>query len=79
VAGDPTNPDVVAFLGQEWTQIGLSPADHYGHKNVIVRGLAEDEVPPRPIHAASFAAAMPERPPLSQRLLLPLSSHRSEL
>jgi len=74
VAGDPTNPDVVAFLGWEWTQIGQTPKDHYGHKNVIVRALDDDAVPPRPIHAASFAAAaMRERPPLSQRMLLPLA------
>ena len=54
VAGDPANPDLVSFLGWEWTQMGTRPENHYGHKNVIVRGLADDEVPRRPI-----AAAMP--------------------
>ena len=49
VAGNPANPDMVTFLGWEWTQIGQTPADHYGHKNVILRETAEDSVPARPI------------------------------
>ena len=49
VAGDPANPDMVTFLGWEWTQIGDQPANHYGHKNVILRDTAEGVVPVRPI------------------------------
>ena len=72
VAGDPASPDVVAFLGWEWTQIGATPADHYGHKNVILRETAEERVPARPIHSDSFAArAMRQGAPLSFQLQLP--------
>ncbi len=49
VAGDPASPDLVTFLGWEWTQIGTTPDNHYGHKNVVLLGTAEDEVPTRPI------------------------------
>jgi hypothetical protein len=49
IAGDPEDPDVVAYLGWEWTQIGATPETHYGHKNVILRDLAEQQIPARPI------------------------------
>ena len=39
----------MAYLGWEWTQIGTTPDNHYGHKNVILRGLEDDEIPTRPI------------------------------
>jgi hypothetical protein len=48
-AGNADDPDLVPFLGWEWTQVGRTPADHYGHKNVVIRGLGEDEIPARPI------------------------------
>jgi hypothetical protein len=51
VSGDAENPDVTAFLGWEWTQVGTTPENHYGHKNVILRGLDDDEIPTRPISA----------------------------
>ncbi len=57
IAGDPENPDVTAFLGWEWTQMGTNPDNHYGHKNVVLRGLDDDEIPTRPIAARPPADA----------------------
>ncbi len=51
VAGDAENPDVSAFLGWEWTQIGTTPENHWGHKNVILRDLEDEKIPARPISA----------------------------
>jgi hypothetical protein len=48
---DPAHPDVVAFLGWEWTQMGSTPENHYGHKNVILRDLDGERIPARPIAA----------------------------
>ena len=50
-----SNPDVVAFLGWEWSQVGLTPEEHYGHKNVILRDLDDAQVPARAIGAAGLA------------------------
>ncbi|MCZ6463041.1 MAG: DUF3604 domain-containing protein, partial [Proteobacteria bacterium] len=56
VAGDAANPDVVAFLGWEWTQVGTTPEDHYGHKNVILRHTDDERIPARPIAAIGRAS-----------------------
>ena len=46
------DPDLVSFLGWEWTQMGSTPDNHYGHKNVVLRGLEDGSIPTRPIAAA---------------------------
>ena len=46
---DDKQKDLVAFVGWEWTQMGASPENHYGHKNIILRDL--DNLPKRPIGA----------------------------
>ncbi|MCH2174053.1 DUF3604 domain-containing protein [Myxococcota bacterium] len=58
-SGDPANPDSVAFLGWEWTQAGLTPETHYGHKNVVLAEIVDGKIPSRPI------AAKPGSPPLA--------------
>ncbi|MFP6629229.1 MAG: DUF3604 domain-containing protein [Myxococcota bacterium] len=55
VAGDPANPDLVTFMGFEWTQVGMSPADHYGHHNVHFLYDSDDQLPARPIAATGRA------------------------
>ncbi len=49
IAGDPAQPDMVTYLGWEWTHIGQTADTHYGHKNVVLRDTDADQVPARPI------------------------------
>jgi hypothetical protein len=72
IAGDAENPDVTAFVGWEWSQVGDHPDTHYGHKNVIFEGLADDEVPARPIGAAGLATDALRGPGARVPALLPL-------
>jgi hypothetical protein len=51
VSGDPMNPDSVAYLGWEWTQVGDTIDNHYGHKNVVLAHTDDEQIPTRPIAA----------------------------
>ncbi len=53
-AGDPENQDLMVFAGWEWTQVGLTPETHWGHKNVIFLGQEEDELPARAINSRPY-------------------------
>ncbi|MEG9863058.1 MAG: DUF3604 domain-containing protein [Parvularculales bacterium] len=55
MAGDDRDPDVTAFLGFEWTQVGPTPEDHYGHKNVIFKEQDDDAVAARAIASAGLS------------------------
>jgi hypothetical protein len=45
--GDPVTNDLVVFPGWEWTQIGTSKENHWGHRNVIFKDIKD--LPARPI------------------------------
>jgi hypothetical protein len=44
---DPVTNDLVVFPGWEWTQIGTTPDNHWGHRNVIFKNI--QDLPARPI------------------------------
>jgi hypothetical protein len=57
VAGDARNPDLVAYMGFEWSQVGATPEEHYGHRNVVFRDLDDEHLPTRPIAAPGLVGA----------------------
>jgi hypothetical protein len=48
------NPDMVSFVGFEWTQVGARPEEHYGHKNVIFKDLEDNKISARAIGAGGM-------------------------
>ncbi len=76
-AGDPENPDMVALVGWEWSQGGLTADTHYGHKNVIFREWEEGRTPERPISSQAvytIASGLPS----PVRGLLTLQAEREQ-
>jgi hypothetical protein len=51
-AGGGSIPDLISFIGFEWTQVGRIPSEHYGHKNVIFESLDDTKIAARQIAAA---------------------------
>ena len=49
ISANGDKPDMVSFVGFEWTQVGQTPEEHFGHKNVIFEGLDDAELAKRPI------------------------------
>ena len=72
VAADQANPDMVAFLGWEWSQVDLDYKKHYGHKNVVLLDTEEDRVPRRSIAAPREQLGVSPIGPMA-RLMLSLS------
>jgi hypothetical protein len=69
VGGEGSAPDVIAFLGWEWTQIGATAEQHWGHKNVVLKETAEEIVPTRPIHSGGVTRTLMAENPAWIRLL----------
>lgn len=62
VSGDEQAPDMVSFIGFEWTQVGRTPETHFGHKNVIFRDLEDEKVAARAIETEKLGIAAPISP-----------------
>ena len=75
-AGGAT-PDTVAFVGFEWTQVGRTPTDHYGHKNVIFPGLQDEGIAQRAIAAAGVATQALRGSPVALNRWIPFLDWRN--
>jgi len=56
LAGDAADPDLVAFMGFEWSQAGLTPETHWGHRCVVFPETTDEALPPRPIGSRDSTA-----------------------
>lgn len=80
---NPDNPDLVTYLGWEWTQVGQTPATHYGHRNVVLKEIDADKVPARPITSGGLPLKHMRRramSPLEERIapwLFPAESRQA--
>ncbi|MGI9287585.1 MAG: DUF3604 domain-containing protein [Pseudomonadales bacterium] len=64
LAGNPADPDMVSFLGWEWSNGSKDDVpSHYGHKNVIFRSWEQGQTPTRPI-AAKRQYGLTRTPPV---------------
>jgi len=78
IPNDTGEQDLVVFPGWEWTQMGTSKDNHWGHRNVIFRSTSE--IPPRPIGARHPESGLgifnATRPAISARFIDPLNFKR---
>ena len=72
-----TNPDLVSLIGFEWTQVGPVPEEHFGHKNVIFKGLDDDDVSARPIAAAGVATSALRQTVAGMPAIVALSDYKN--
>ncbi len=72
VSGNSESPDTIPFLGWEWSQNEGFGIPHYGHRNIILKSLNDDEIPTRPI--ASTSGGFMDMP---QQVKVGLSAMRS--
>jgi hypothetical protein len=54
-AGPNGERDLISFLGWEWSHMGTTAENHYGHRNVVLRDLDDARIPARPIASDSPA------------------------
>lgn len=59
LAENTDSPDLVSFIGWEWTQSGPTPEAHFGHKNVVLRDTDESGIAQRPIAAPGQGMPIP--------------------
>ncbi|MDJ0865735.1 MAG: DUF3604 domain-containing protein [Myxococcota bacterium] len=77
VAGSASDPDTVAFLGWEWTQVGDRPETHFGHKNVVLAHTEDARIPARPIASRRAENVLAAPGPLTRAFVaLSLRSQR---
>ncbi|MDP6978128.1 MAG: DUF3604 domain-containing protein [Myxococcota bacterium] len=57
-SNEPGASDLVSFLGWEWSHMGTTAENHFGHRNVIFRDLEDGAIPSRPIASDSPARYM---------------------
>jgi hypothetical protein len=51
-AGDENNPDLIAFMGYEWSHQGATPETHFGHRCLVFPETDDALLPARPIASA---------------------------
>ena len=78
IPNDSGEQDLVVFPGWEWTQVGTTKENHWGHRNVIFKST--QEIPARPIGSRHPGMGLgifnATRPAINARLIDPLNFKR---